>query len=189
MTPTTHFDSDGVPFPATVLDDRSGIEQRRGFYALASGKARVKRLPAETFAVLRGKAQSGERALAAGDLPGAWRDFVDALQLLPAPVEQWHAAGWLLVAMGECQFRGGRYEKAVGPFQDAMVCPGGLGNPWLHLRLGQSCYEVGEADRAANELARAYMGGGRTVFDGQDAKYFAIVEQVLKPPAGMERLP
>jgi hypothetical protein len=91
--------------------------------------------------------------------------------------------------MGEIRFRGGKYKTALDPLQDSMSCPGTLGNPWVHLRLGQARFEVGELERAADELARAYMGGGRDVFEGQDPKYFALVEKVLRPPAGMERLP
>lgn len=190
LTPRVFTDTEGTPFPATVLDDRSGVEGgRRGVYALATENARVKRLPADTFEGVRSHAAAGERALSAGDLPGAWREFVDALRLLPEPTERWNAAGWLLVAMGETQFRGARYEKAAGAFQDSMICPGTLGNPWVHLRLGQVRFELGEMDRAADELARAYMGGGRGVFEGQDPKFFALTERVLRPPAGMDRLP
>jgi tetratricopeptide (TPR) repeat protein len=190
LTPRIFTDTEGVPFPATVLDDRSGVEAgRRGFYALAPENARVKRLPAKTFEAVQSHAAAGERALSAGDFPVAWRQFVDALQLLPEPTERWNAAGWLLVAMGETQFRGGHYEKAVGPFQDSIICPGTLGNPWVHLRLGQVRFELGAIDRAADELARAYMGGGRDAFEGQDPKYFALVEKVLRPPTGMDRLP
>jgi hypothetical protein len=30
---------------------------------------------------------------------------------------------------------------------------------------------------------------GRDAFAGQDPKYFALVERVLQPPPGMDRLP
>jgi tetratricopeptide (TPR) repeat protein len=133
-------------------------------------------------------AEEGERQMASGDLRGAFRSLYEALNLLPEPRQQWNAAGWLLVGMGECAFRLGQWEAAVGPLQDAMICPGTLGNPWVHLRLGQVRYELDEKDRAADELARAYMGGGREVFEGEDPKYFGLVERVLKPPPGMDRL-
>ena len=171
------------------MDDRSGVEQGRGSYALAPDKARVSRLPSNVFDPVRAKATEGEAAMAAGDFPAAWSAFVDALQLLPDPVERWNAAGWLLVAMGEIRFRGGKYQTAIDPLQDSMSCPGTLGNPWVHLRLGQARFEVGEMERAADELARAYMGGAREVFEGHDPKYFALVQKVLRPPAGMDRLP
>jgi hypothetical protein len=91
--------------------------------------------------------------------------------------------------MGECSFRSASWESALAPLQDSIICPGTLGNPWVHLRLGQVRCELGDKPRAADELARAYMGGGREVFEGQDPKYFALVESVLRPPPGMDRLP
>ena len=127
--------------------------------------------------------------MASGDLPDAFRTFQAALNVLPEPRQQWNAAGWLLVAMGECSFRLQKWQSAAGPLQDAIICPGCLGNPWLHLRLGQVRFELGDERRAADELARAYMGGGREVFEGEDQKYFALVERVLEPPEGMDRLP
>ena len=50
-----------------------------------------------------------------------------------------------------------------------------LGNPFLHLRLGQSQYELGELDRAADELMRAYMGAGEDIFVSEDPKYRAFL--------------
>ena len=35
------------------------------------------------------------------------------------------------------------------------------GNPFLRLRLGQVQVELGALDEAADNLTRAYMGGGR----------------------------
>ena len=76
--------------------------------------------------------------------------------------------------------RQGNFKLAAPPLQDSMICPGTLGNPWVHLRLGQARYELGEMDRAADELTRAYMGGDRDIFEGHDPKYFALLQRVLK---------
>ena len=70
-----------------------------------------------------------------------------------------------------------------------MSAPGTIGNPWVHLRLGQVKFELGDMKRAADELARAYMGGGRECLRDEDPKYFALVEEVLKTPPDMDRLP
>ena len=105
------------------------------------------------------------------------------------PPERWNAAGWLRVALGENAIRAGSFHAAEGPLADAMWCPGTIGNPWVHLRCGQMRFELGQMERAGDELARAYMGGGRAIFEGQDPKYFALVEQLLRPPPGMDRLP
>jgi tetratricopeptide (TPR) repeat protein len=189
MTPKRFFDSAGGSFACTVLDDRAGIRHAKSCYTLAPEGQNVARLPAETFAAVQGKAEEGERRMAAGDFRGAFDLFVEAFQFLPEPREQWNAAGWLLVALGENAIRAGSFQTAEGPLTDAMWCPGTIGNPWVHLRCGQMRFELGQMDRAADELARAYMGGGREIFQGQDPKYFALVEQVLQPPPGMDRLP
>jgi len=64
-----------------------------------------------------------------------------------------------------------------------MRCPDAIGNPFLHLRLGQCQFELGELDRAADELARAYMGAGAKIFEGGD-KYFSFLKTRLEPPPG-----
>ena len=68
--------------------------------------------------------------------------------------------------MGECAIRTGD-SAAVAPLKDAMHCPGTIGNPWVHLLLGRCPLELDD-ERAADELARAYMGGGRALFDELD---------------------
>jgi hypothetical protein len=58
------------------------------------------------------------------------------------------------------------------------------GNPFLHLRLGQCRFELGDLDRAADELARAYMGDGEDVFEDEAPKYLAFLKTRLQPPSG-----
>ena len=65
-----------------------------------------------------------------------------------------------------------------------MHCPGAIGNPYVHLRLGEAQFELGEIQRAKDELARAYMGGGPEVFEGDDPKYLRFIMEVLRPAAG-----
>ena len=67
-------------------------------------------------------------------------------------------------------------------------CPGGLGNPFVHLRLGECCFDIGERDRAADELTRAYMGAGREIFAEEDPKYIEFLGTRIKPPVGQDRL-
>lgn len=165
-------DVEGDTFPRTTLDEHGRDE------SILSGSA---------FEALKQQVATGQR-LVDGDAPAAFRAFRAALDLLPEPVQNWNAAGWLLVAMGECAIRTGDFAAAVAPLKDAMHCPGTIGNPWVHLLLGRCRLELGD-ERAADELARAYMGGGRALFDGLDPKYFALVEHVLKPPPGHDRLP
>jgi tetratricopeptide (TPR) repeat protein len=110
----------------------------------------------------------------------AWQRAWD---LLPAPREHWEAATWLLTSIGDAYYLDGKHADALDPLQRAVFCPGGLGNPFLHLRLGQVQFELGDTSRARDELARAFMGGGDTLFEGEDPKYWRFIREILRPPA------
>jgi tetratricopeptide (TPR) repeat protein len=111
--------------------------------------------------------------------------FSKALDFLPEPLEKWEASSWLLGAIGDAYFLSGRSQEALQPLLDAMKCYKGVGNPFLHLRLGQTQFELGNDILAADELTRAYMGAGKEIFDGEDPKYFNLVKMKLRqPPSG-----
>lgn len=78
-------------------------------------------------------------------------------------------------------FRLENHDKALNSFQNAVQCPGGLGNPYIHLRLGQLYFERHQLDNAADELTRAYMGGGIDIFMEDDPRYLAFLETRLSP--------
>lgn len=184
-----YLDTEGTPFPAPLLDARSGVAGRQGFWRLAQPGERVEHLAKGVFAAVQAKAMDGEREMLAGNHRAAHQNLLAAFALLPEPRQRWNAAGWILATLGENSVRAGDFRAAEAPLQDSVLCPGGPGNPWVHLRLGQVRYELGQSERAADELARAYMGGGREVFSGQDPKYFALVERLLRQPPGADRLP
>lgn len=56
-----------------------------------------------------------------------------------------------------------------------MTCPGAVGNPFLHLRLGQVLLDLGDEAGAADELMRAYMGGGAEIFSLEEPRYLAFL--------------
>jgi hypothetical protein len=93
------------------------------------------------------------------------------------------AAAWILAAIGDVNFLTGDFAAGRDNLSLAMHCPGGIGNPFLHLRLGQCQFELGNLDRSKDELSRAYMGGGKEVFKGAE-KYFNFLKTQLQPPAG-----
>ena len=65
-----------------------------------------------------------------------------------------------------------------------MACPEGFGNPFLHLRLGQTEFELGNHDQAANELTRAYGPDGAWIFESEDPKYFEFLKTRIREPLG-----
>ncbi len=128
-----------------------------------------------TYAEITRLTDQGQALFDDGKLDEARRVFMQAWALLPEPQSEWEATTWLAAAIGDIDFLEGRYADARQTLQFAMICPGGLGNPFLHLRLGQSLLELGEQDRAADELMRAYMGAGEDIFADQDPKYRAFL--------------
>jgi tetratricopeptide (TPR) repeat protein len=111
---------------------------------------------------------------------GALKKYKEALALVPEPQEDWEAALWCLVAIGDCLFLLGRFQEAHHYLTRSMHCPDALGNPFIHLRLGQVQYELGNVERAKDELGRAYMGGGPEQFSDEDPKYYAFLRQFMK---------
>ena len=116
--------------------------------------------------------QQGDQLTETGAYDEAIKLYSDAWRLLPEPQQQWDAALWLLAAIGDASFLSRKFEDARNALQFCMLhCPDALGNPFLHLRLGQAQFELQELDIAADELMRAYMGAGNDIFASEDPKY------------------
>ena len=128
--------------------------------------------------------ESGNSRLDSGDIDGALALFEEALSLVPSPVEEWEAATWLFASIADCHFASGNFLATRDNATRAVNCAGGLGNPFVHLRLGQAQFELGNVERAKDELARAYMGGGDEIFERDDPKYWRFIREILRPPDG-----
>ena len=133
---------------------------------------------------IRTLCDQGDALAKTGDYPAALVQYWTAWDLLPDPQTDSNAATWILAAIGDANFLGGDYSAGRDNLSLAMHCPDAIGNPFLHLRLGQCQFELGNLDSAADELARAYMAAGPDIFDGAD-KYFVFLKSRLdSPPAG-----
>ena len=125
----------------------------------------------------------GDALAEEANYPAALKKYWAAWDLLPEPQTDWEAATWILTAIGDVNFLGGDFVAGRDNLLVAMHCPDAIGNPFLHLRLGQCQFELGDFDRAADELARAYMGAGAEIFEGA-SKYFKFLKTRLEPPLG-----
>ena len=141
-------------------------------------------IPADVMADIERLCAEGDGHMELGQLGEAFQRYIAALQRVPEPVEEHEASTWILAALGDLYFQAKDYPQAVTVLSDAMHCPGAIGNPFIHLRLGQAQLEVGNQARAADELSRAYMGGGGEIFDEDDPKYFAFLKTRIEAPAG-----
>ena len=122
----------------------------------------------------------GDMMVEQGDLEAGKQQYIAALRLLPDSPLDWGAATWIYVAIGDVHFRTNNFDKAFKCSCNAVQCPKGLGNPYIHLRLGQLYYEQGNFHKAADELTRAYMGGGLDIFLEDDPKYLEFLETKIK---------
>lgn len=120
-------------------------------------------------------AEAGDARATVGDYVGAVKQYNAAWRLLPEPKNDWEAATWLLAAIGDCSFQAGYLTSARKALEYAMTCPGGVGNPFLHLRLGEVYYDQHALDAAADELTRAYMSEGVGIFASEDSKYLEFL--------------
>lgn len=141
-------------------------------------------LPDDVYERIKALCADGDNLADADEFAAALARYWSAWDLLPEPRTQWNAATWILAAVGDANFLSGDYVAGRDFLATAMHCPEAIGNPFLHLRLGQCRYELGDLDRAADELARAYMGDGEDVFEDEDPKYLAFLKTRLQPPPG-----
>jgi tetratricopeptide (TPR) repeat protein len=112
-----------------------------------------------------------------------------AFHLLIAGIENAESAGFqdrsmeMFMLLGDVFTQSEDWEQALNAYSDAISANDGegIGNENLHLRLGKARFELGHEDRAADELCRAYMGGGKEIFDGEDPRYFEFLKTKIQP--------
>lgn len=129
----------------------------------------------EVYEKIKRYSAAGDALASQGRYEDAVEQYNEAWRLIPDPRNNWAAATWVLAAIGDALFLSGNMPKAREAFEYAMTCPDALGNPFIHLRLGQILYELGELDRSADELMRAYMGAGAEIFLPDDPKYLQFL--------------
>ncbi|NWB95776.1 tetratricopeptide repeat protein [Pseudomonas gingeri] len=124
--------------------------------------------------------EAGDRLAEAERYEEAIAQYNNSWLLVPDPKNNWEASTWILAAIADAYFLSGFKISARETLEYAMTCPGALGNPFLHLRLGQVLLDDGQEDSAANELMRAYMGAGEEVFELEPPKYLDFLRTRAK---------
>ena len=108
----------------------------------------------------------------------AWKE---GLGLIPEPQQFYSETVWFLASIGDIYYlRKGMYQEAYECFDKARGNLSGAGyeNPFVMLRLGECCLEIGDEKNALEYLLRAYMLEGKEIFEpdeeGEDdgQKYF-----------------
>ncbi|GKS92247.1 tetratricopeptide repeat protein [Acidovorax sp. SUPP2539] len=132
-------------------------------------------LPDDIYEQVTALAEKANEALESDRPSAAIEPLQRALDLLPAPQHEWEAWTWLNGSLGEAYFNLSDFKMARISFLDAMSGPGGEGNPYLLLRVGQSAFELGETAQAKQMLAQAHMQEGDELFSDEDPKYLAFL--------------
>ena len=171
----------------TVLDPRSGVPSEQGVW-IRDDYADVEILDQRTFRVVEQGCRLAGEHMAVRRPREAHTCLVTVLERLPGPIGRWNAAGWALLALGHAHFSAKNWDMARAVLTDAMWSPGVFGNPWAHRLKGQAHLELGERDRAADDLARAYLGAGRSIFGETETACMALVAEILEPPPGAHTL-
>lgn len=105
------------------------------------------------------------------DWQGALALWRKALDVIPEPKSAHGEATWLYTSIGDAYHSGADWANAVENLKIALTCPDGTGSAYLWLRLGQSQYELGQLDDAANSLLSAYMLEGDEIYADEDPQY------------------
>lgn len=113
-----------------------------------------------------------------GDYQRALRTFYQAWLLLPKPQTRWREAGWVLTAIGDSYFRTRQYKQSCEALRSALLCPVAGRSPFLHMRYGQSLYELGDEEDALQQLQTAFELGGSEVFAREHVKYRLALDAI-----------
>lgn len=128
----------------------------------------------------------GDALAESGAYETAIAKYNEAWELVPEPKNDWEASTWLLAAIGDACFSSGYFTSGIEALEYSLHCPGGPGNPFIHLRLGQCLLEKSSLQPSAEHLCRAYMLEGKEIFSTEDPKYFEFLKTKIQEPASGE---
>ena len=127
------------------------------------------------FALIEELSEEGNVLAEKNDFDGAIKKYEQALTIVPQPKNEQEASLWLYASIGDMYFLKEEYETSAENFYNALNCPDGQVNGFVHLRLGEDLFELEQKDEALDHLLKAYMLEGKEIFDGEDEKYFEFL--------------
>ena len=128
-----------------------------GLFSEAGEEEEFDELTPEIRAKLDELAEKGNELEGAALYEEAIQVWKEALNLIPEPQQFYSESIWFLAAIGDVYFQQGQYEKAHDCFDKARgnLSGAGYGNPFIMLRLGECCLEIGDEKNAVEYLLRA----------------------------------
>lgn len=132
-------------------------------------------LPHEVGDQLDALAQKGDAAFDRGAYRNAIKTYRKGLDLLPEPQNQWEATLWFTAAIADAYWFLENYQDALMYLEESLQVEGGHANPFIRLRLGQVLFELGQEEKAREELLRGFKLGGQELFEDEDEKYWNLI--------------
>jgi tetratricopeptide (TPR) repeat protein len=133
------------------------------------------KLPDDLRQMIDKLCQKGDQFAQIDQADDALDQYEAAWELLPNPKNQWPAATWILMAAGDVYYERRHYAAASETLREALNLPDGETNPFIWLRLGQSLFELGDLNGAAEALDSAYRLNGEELFADEDPKYLLFL--------------
>lgn len=123
-------------------------------------------------------AEQGNRFFDNEDYGKALDTWLKALELIPSPQNCYAESVWFMTAIGDIYFVNENFKTAYEYFENAYTNISGKGtfNPFVIMRFGQCCLELGQKEKAAEYLLRAYMIDN-DVFEYEDPKYIDFLKE------------
>lgn len=122
--------------------------------------------------------EKGNAFLDGGKCDAAIGEWEEALSLVPEPRSDWEASTWLYSSIGDAYFQKGDYYKAKESLFDALNCPDGVNNPFIHYMLGKTLIKLNDENGIPSFL-KAYLLDGLEIFelDEEGGEYLNLLKK------------
>ena len=91
----------------------------------------MKELSDSLYTEIKLLCEKGDMLAKSDQLEEAKAQYLSALKLLPGDRNEWEAATWIYVAIGDVHFKLKNYDKCFKCFYNAVQCPKGLANSFI----------------------------------------------------------
>jgi len=119
-----------------------------------------------------------------GDYDAALSLCNEAVYFIPEPFIDEPKFTEIITVIGDLYYLKGELDRANRTFSDVMLCPDATVNEYIRLRRGQIAFDLKDMTMAKIELTCAYMNGGIELFYGENPKYLAFIEPIIKNAKG-----
>jgi len=161
-----------------IISDEEFEEFKKSFIPNTSEE--LEDLTEEQQALIDDYCDKGNEEMDKQNFAGAITWFNKALTVLPAPQEDWEAAGWIYASIGDAYFNDGKYTEALENLKAAHRIYGDEEpNPFILLRLGSTYFELGDTENASATLLQAYQLEGPELFE-DDKKFLTFLKKQHK---------